>query len=192
MVKKSPKAAEPQQGWASSPPPNPADDSAGAPGNGNISDNPEDRRPMDEGWNETIQQQTGANAHGLGPDEGKGPNPDYVPPVDPAPAEPAKPKRKGKAKGDKAADVPTAQGNVTKNHNSEGGRLVSIVERIERLAEEKKTIADDMKEVFAEAKAEGYDTATIRKVLQRRRLGKDAVDEMDAILDLYESQVGFD
>lgn len=172
MVKKRDKAAEAPQSWGS-----PAPEGALPPGGGNISDNPEDRQPpLDEGWNETVQRELGADQ-----------------PTDPAPAEEPKPKKgKGKGKDKPAADVPTASGNnVTKNHNSESGRLVSIVERIERLAEEKKTIADDMKEVFAEAKAAGYDTATIRKLLQRRRMGKDAVDEMDAILDLYEQQVGF-
>ena len=119
-----------------------------------------------------------------------------MPPADPAPAEPAKTKGKSRKKDkpeEKPADVPTAQGNVNRDHNGgEAGRLTSFVERLERLAEEKKTIADDMKEVMAEAKAEGYDTATLRKVMQRRKLGKDACDEMDAILDLYEQQVGWD
>jgi uncharacterized protein (UPF0335 family) len=190
MVKKREKAAaEPQQGgWGLNPPSQEEVHTPGE-GGGNISDNPEDRRPpMDEGWD-------GANAHGQGPDTANGPNPDYVPPAD---EKPKPKKRKGKTK--EAAElalaatvktVPSASGDVTTKHNAEGGQLISIVERVERLAEEKKTIADDMKEVMAEAKAAGYDVGTIRKVLARRKLGKDAVDEMDAILDLYESQVGF-
>ena len=109
------------------------------------------------------------------------------------PADPKGKRRKKDKPEEKPADVPTAQGNVNRDHNGgEAGRLTSFVERLERLAEEKKTIADDMKEVMAEAKAEGYDTATLRKVMQRRKLGKDACDEMDAMLDLYEQQVGFD
>ena len=172
MVKRKPKADDAPQatgGWGSQPAPEQS--------NGNISDNPEDRRPMDEGWDAGERPAMG------------------MPPADPAPAEEPKPKKgKGKAKPEeKPADVPTAQGNVNRDHNGgEAGRLTSYVERLERLAEEKKTIADDMKEVMAEAKAEGYDTATLRKVMQRRKLGKDACDEMDAILDLYEQQVGFD
>lgn len=179
MVKRT-KKEEPQSGgWGSAPLQGevlPPDTQAG---NGNISDNPEDRRPNDEGWDEAEARQRSEEAQ------------------QPAPAEPEQPKakksRKKKGEEKPADDVPTAQGNVNKNHNgAEGGQLVSIVERIERLAEEKKTIADDMKEVMAEAKSSGYDTATIRRLLQRRKMGKDAVDEMDAILDLYESQVGFD
>ncbi len=184
MVKKTKKAAEEPQtgGWGAmshaEQPPFPETPEGEAPQR-DISDNPENRQPpMDAGW-----------------DEGERP-PMGMPPADPAPAEPAKTKGKSRKKDkpeEKPADVPTAQGNVNRDHNGgEAGRLTSYVERLERLAEEKKTIADDMKEVMAEAKAEGYDTATLRKVMQRRKLGKEACDEMDAILDLYEQQVGFD
>ena len=183
MVKRKPKADDaPQGGGWGNPQPHP--DPENPSGNGNISDNPEDRRPMDEGWD-----QGGTNTPEERPPMG-------MPPADPAPAEPAKPKGKSRKKDkpeEKPADVPTAQGKVQRDHNGgEGSQLTSFVERLERLAEEKKTIADDMKEVMAEAKAEGYDTATLRKVMQRRKLGKDACDEMDAILDLYEQQVGWD
>ena len=179
MVKRKPKAENdaPQGGGWGSHTPNTASEQYAGEGGGNISDNPEDRRPMDEGWDEGERPAMG------------------MPPADPAPAEPAKPKGKSrkKDKPEQPADVPTAQGKVQRDHNGgEGSQLTSFVERLERLAEEKKTIADDMKEVMAEAKAEGYDTATLRKVMQRRKLGKDACDEMDAILDLYEQQVGWD
>ena len=183
MVKRKPKAENdaPQGGGWGSHTPNTASEQYAGEGGGNISDNPENRQPpMDAGWDE-----------GERPAMGAGPGPNYEPPAEPA--KPKKGKGKGKVTEAKPADVPTAQGNVNRDHNGgEAGRLTSYVERLERLAEEKKTIADDMKEVMAEAKAEGYDTATLRKVMQRRKLGKEACDEMDAILDLYEQQVGFD
>ena len=77
-------------------------------------------------------------------------------------------------------------------HNSAGAgdQLKSIVERIERLEEEKKTYADDIKEVYAEAKGNGFDTKILRKVIARRKRDRDEIKEEEAILDLYESQLG--
>ena len=83
--------------------------------------------------------------------------------------------------------------------NSEGGtvddlvqgeHLRSIVQRIERLEEEKKTIADDIKEVYAEAKGNGYDVKILRKVVALRRRDLDERKEEEAILDLYMQAVG--
>ena len=83
--------------------------------------------------------------------------------------------------------------------NSEGGgmddpvqgdQLKSIVQRIERLEEEKKTIADDIKEVYAEAKGIGYDVKVLRKVVALRRRDLDERKEEEAILDLYLQAVG--
>lgn len=73
-------------------------------------------------------------------------------------------------------------------HNSKGftvGQLRGFVERVERLAEEKKAIGEDMKEVFAEAKANGFDTKTIRKVIAERKKEKDARDEEQALFETY-------
>lgn len=67
--------------------------------------------------------------------------------------------------------------------------LLSFIERIERLAEEKQGIAEDMKEVFGEAKSMGFDTKTMRKVLSRRKLDGATRQEMDALMDLYEESV---
>ena len=69
-------------------------------------------------------------------------------------------------------------------------RLRSIVERIERLEEEKKTIAGDIKEVYAEAKANGFDTKILRKVVRIRKQDRAKRMEEDAILDLYLSAIG--
>ena len=70
------------------------------------------------------------------------------------------------------------------------GRLRTIVERLERLEEDKAAIAGDMKEVFAEAKGEGYDVKTLRKVLRIRKQDKAKRQEEEAILDLYLSALG--
>lgn len=72
-----------------------------------------------------------------------------------------------------------------------GDQLKSIVQRIERLEEEKKTIADDIKEVYSEAKANGYDTKVLRKLISIRRRNQDEVKEEEAILDLYLQAVGY-
>lgn len=64
--------------------------------------------------------------------------------------------------------------------------LVNGVERIERLAEERSAIGDDIKEVFAELKSKGYSTPTLRKVLARRQMDPEKRKEQDDMLDLYE------
>jgi uncharacterized protein (UPF0335 family) len=70
------------------------------------------------------------------------------------------------------------------------GRLRSIVERVERLEDDKAAVAADIKEVLAEAKGEGYDTAIIRQVVKIRRMDKAKRQEAEAILDLYLSALG--
>ena len=70
------------------------------------------------------------------------------------------------------------------------GQLKSIVERIERLEEEKKTIAGDIKEVYAEAKGNGFDTKILRKLISIRKKDRHEREEEDAILDLYMSALG--
>jgi uncharacterized protein (UPF0335 family) len=71
-----------------------------------------------------------------------------------------------------------------------GDQLRSIAERVVRLEEEKKTIAGDIKEVYAEAKGNGYDTKILRKAI--RELQRDAKEraEEEAILDLYIQAIG--
>ena len=72
----------------------------------------------------------------------------------------------------------------------QGDQLKSIVQRIERLEEEKKTIADDIKEVYAEAKGNGYDVKVLRKVVALRKRDLEERKEEEAILDLYLQAVG--
>ena len=69
-------------------------------------------------------------------------------------------------------------------------RLKSLIERIERLEEDKAAIAGDMKEVFGEAKGEGFDTKIMRKVIRLRKQDKAKRLEEEAILDLYLSAIG--
>jgi uncharacterized protein (UPF0335 family) len=69
-------------------------------------------------------------------------------------------------------------------------RLRSFVERIERLEEEKKALSDDIKEVYAEAKGEGFDTKTMRQVVSLRKLDKADFQEREAMLDLYLGALG--
>ncbi|MGA2124849.1 MAG: DUF2312 domain-containing protein [Xanthobacteraceae bacterium] len=69
-------------------------------------------------------------------------------------------------------------------------QLKAFVERIERLEEEKKVIADDIKDVYAEAKANGYDTKALRTVVRLRKQDSDERKEQEAILDTYLQALG--
>lgn len=69
-------------------------------------------------------------------------------------------------------------------------RLRLLIERIERLTEEKKGIADDIRDVFAEAKAVGYDTKAIRQVVKLRAMKPDDRAEMQMVLDAYMTALG--
>jgi len=69
-------------------------------------------------------------------------------------------------------------------------QLRSFVERIERLEEEKATIAGDIKEVYAEAKANGFDTKILRKVISLRKKEAAEREEEQSMLDLYMSALG--
>lgn len=71
-------------------------------------------------------------------------------------------------------------------------QLASFIARVERLEAEKKAIADDVKEVYAEAKSMGFDCKTMRKVVALRKLDKADFEEQEAMLDLYMGAVGFD
>lgn len=78
---------------------------------------------------------------------------------------------------------------VTKTNFAQG-QLKALVERIERLEEEKKTIAADIKEVYAEAKANGFDTKILHKVISLRKKEPAERTEEEAMLDLYLAALG--
>lgn len=70
------------------------------------------------------------------------------------------------------------------------GELRAFIERIERLDAEKKDIADQQKEVMAEAKSRGYDTKVLRKIIAQRKLDPQEVSETEAVLELYKEALG--
>lgn len=86
----------------------------------------------------------------------------------------------------KQAEAPAAGDNLIDK------RFRSLVERIERLTEEKQAIADDIKDVYAEAKAVGYDTKITRQMIRLRKMKPDARREMEALLDTYKAAIGLD
>jgi len=69
-------------------------------------------------------------------------------------------------------------------------QLRTIIERIEKLEEEKAAIAGDIKEIYAEAKANGFDTKTLRRVVQLRKQDSAERQEQEALLDLYLHALG--
>jgi uncharacterized protein (UPF0335 family) len=69
-------------------------------------------------------------------------------------------------------------------------RLRTIIERIERLEEDKAAVMNDMKEVFAEAKGEGFDVKILRKVIRMRKQDRAKRLEEEALIDLYLSAIG--
>jgi uncharacterized protein (UPF0335 family) len=69
-------------------------------------------------------------------------------------------------------------------------QLRAIIERIEKLEEEKQAIADDIKEVYAEAKANGYDVKILRQVVRLRKQDSAERQEQEALLDLYLHALG--
>ena len=78
----------------------------------------------------------------------------------------------------------------TNNGGVKSGQLRAFVERIERLEEEKRTMADDIKDVYAEAKGNGFDVKILRKVVSLRRQDLNKRREEEEILDLYMSALG--
>jgi uncharacterized protein (UPF0335 family) len=69
-------------------------------------------------------------------------------------------------------------------------RLRLLIERVERLEEEKKGIADDIKDVYGEAKAVGYDAKIMRQIVRLRKMSQEDRAEMETILDLYKAALG--
>ncbi|MBB6253917.1 MULTISPECIES: DUF2312 domain-containing protein [Azospirillaceae] len=73
-----------------------------------------------------------------------------------------------------------------------GERLRSIIERIERLEEDKKGIADDIKDIYAEAKGTGFETKILRQIIRLRKMEKNDRQEQDALLELYKAALGME
>jgi uncharacterized protein (UPF0335 family) len=71
-----------------------------------------------------------------------------------------------------------------------GDRLKSFIERIERLEEEKRALAEDVKEIYSEAKGAGFDVKIIRQIIRIRKMDEDDRDEQEALLDTYLRAIG--
>jgi len=69
-------------------------------------------------------------------------------------------------------------------------QLKSYIDRIERLESEKSALVADIREVYAEAKGNGFDPKTMRRIIALRRMDKDDRDEQEALLDLYRRAIG--
>lgn len=74
--------------------------------------------------------------------------------------------------------------------NISADQLRLLIERIERLEEEKKGISDDIKDVYGEAKATGFDTKTIRTVIRLRKMEKHHREEAEMLLETYKAALG--
>jgi uncharacterized protein (UPF0335 family) len=71
-------------------------------------------------------------------------------------------------------------------------RLRTLIERVERLSEDKAAVMEDMKEVFLEAKGEGYDPKIMKKVVRLRKMARDARMQEESLLEVYKAAVGLD
>lgn len=76
--------------------------------------------------------------------------------------------------------------------NVAADQLRLFIERIERLEEEKKGISDDIKDVYAELKATGYDVKTVRAIVKLRRMEKHARQEAEQLLETYKAALGLE
>ena len=73
-----------------------------------------------------------------------------------------------------------------------GDRLRTIIERIERIEDEKKALSDDIREIYSEAKAAGFDVKTIRQIVRLRKMNINERNEMEQILEVYKRAIGME
>jgi uncharacterized protein (UPF0335 family) len=93
--------------------------------------------------------------------------------------------------------MPSAVEKVTDDETSDvggvaGKRLKSFLDRVERLEEEKKGLADDIKDIYAEAKGVGFDVKTMRKILKLRKMEVEKRREEEELLELYKAAIGLE
>ena len=69
-------------------------------------------------------------------------------------------------------------------------RLLSIIERVERLEDERKALSNDIKDIFAESKSAGFDVAVLKQLIRLRRKEPAEVEEQETLLDLYKRAIG--
>ncbi|MGR3805144.1 DUF2312 domain-containing protein [Marinibacterium profundimaris] len=82
------------------------------------------------------------------------------------------------------------ESSIEANYRVTADELRQFIERVERLEQEKKDIAEQVKEVMAEAKGRGYDTKVMRKVIALRKRDKDDIAEEEAVLEMYKEALG--
>src|SRR5690242_14199733 len=82
------------------------------------------------------------------------------------------------------------RGNMADFGGIAGEQLKSLIERIERLEDEKRALGEDIKEVYAEAKGTGFDPKIMRQLIKIRKMDKDEHDEQESLLDLYKRALG--
>lgn len=81
---------------------------------------------------------------------------------------------------------------TTQVNNIAGEKLLSFIERIERMEEDKAAIAADIKDVYAEAKGTGFDVKIMRKIIRLRKMEEHDRSEQEEILDLYKHSLGME
>ncbi len=89
-----------------------------------------------------------------------------------------------------AAQAGHNSGETEEARNFAGERLRSIVERIERLEEERKALAQDIKDIYSEAKSAGFDVKVLRQLIRIRRQEPSDVEEQETLLDVYRRAIG--
>ena len=87
-------------------------------------------------------------------------------------------------------DDQSPQSSADSSYRVTADELRQFIERFERLESEKKDLAEQQKEVMAEAKARGYDTKVMRKVIALRKRDKDDIAEEEAVLEMYKEALG--
>ena len=91
-----------------------------------------------------------------------------------------------------AAEAGRAEQTETEVGNISAERLRSLVERVERLEEERKALASDIKDIFAEAKSAGFDVKVLRQIISLRKKEPAEVEEAEALLSLYRRALGME
>jgi len=88
------------------------------------------------------------------------------------------------------AELAVVEGSTQDVGGVAGERLKSFIERVERLEEEKTALLEDIKEIYAEAKAVGFDAKILRKIVSLRKMDKEKRNEESELLELYMSSIG--
>lgn len=74
--------------------------------------------------------------------------------------------------------------------NVDGSRLKSLIDRIERLEEERKSLASDIKDIYAEAKSGGFEVKILRQLIRLRKQEPNEIEEQETLLDIYKRAIG--